>query len=124
MPITPTIVQNIGEYDRSLYQATWVLVTATPDGIPVEIPEWADRTFQAIGFAASGAVCQFEGSNDNVNWFALHNAAGALTASLNANGLMTVIELPRWMRPNLSTPGTAASVTVILLARRANPMRQ
>ena len=122
--VTPSMTQDISTYDMSLKQWTWLLTTADADGLPVQIPEWADMTWQAVGFSASGAICSIEGSHDGTNWFTLHNAAGSAVATLGANGMITIIELPRYMRPNLSTPGTNAEVTVILLARRANPMRQ
>ena len=122
MPITPTSTGALSTYDGSLFQWTWVLTTAVPDGLPIEWTEWADRTTQATG-TFGGATCAIEGSNDNVNWFTLSNAAGATAATFTAAGVKTIIELPRYMRPNLTVVGVGATITVILVARRANPLR-
>lgn len=108
--------------DGSLQLITWNLTTANPDGAPVSIPEWADRTWQATG-TFSTAVLNLQGSNDGANWFNLSNAAGGAAISLMAPGGASTIELPLYVRPNLTTPGAAAAIIVTLLARRANPLR-
>jgi hypothetical protein len=117
------VVTDIGEQDRSVRQYTWTLTSADPTGLPIELPEWLDRTMQMSGTwgTATGAV---QGSNDNATYFALNNAAGATTlGSKVADFLATVIEGPRYMRPNLTTPGAGATITAVLTVRRANPMR-
>jgi hypothetical protein len=122
MPITPTYTQDIGERDDTIILFTWNLTTAIPDGVPMERPEWADRSWQASG-AFGGATLSFQGSNDNVNWFTLSNAAGGAAATLTAAGGLSTIELPRFVRPNLTAVGVAATVAVSCCARRATPMR-
>lgn len=124
----PTISRQAGTNDGSLFVATWVLTSADTTGVAVELPEWADRTWQVgtsgDSFGATG-VCSIQGCHTNVDadFATLSNAAGATAATFSAAGVKTVIELTRYMRPKLTTPGTNASVTVILVARRANPMR-
>lgn len=117
-----TITRDIAGRDNSVVLCTWPLLTANPDGTPFEMPEYADRTWQATG-TFGGATLAFQGSNDGTNWFPLSNAAGGSAATLTAAGGVATIELPRYVRPNLTTAGTGATITVTLLARRATPMR-
>jgi hypothetical protein len=120
--VTPTFSRDVGTRDASIVLLTWVLLTANTDGSPFEMPEWADRTWQAQG-TWGGATLTFQGSNDGANWFTLSNAAGGTAATLTANGGLATIELPRYVRPNLTVAGTGATVNVTLCARRATPMR-
>jgi hypothetical protein len=119
----PVLNTKLGEQDGSVKVFTWTLTSADPTGTAVELPEWADRTIQMSGTwgTATGAV---QGSNDNTTFFALNNAAGATTlGGKTADFLATIIELPRYLRPNLTTPGAGATITATLIIRRANPMR-
>lgn len=118
--ITARTIPSRGDGSMEMYR--WTITTANFDGAPVSQPEWADRTWQANG-TWGGATLIFQGSNDNVNWFTLTNAAGGLATSLTANGGMSTIELPLFVRPFLSVVGAGATVTVTLLMRRATPMR-
>lgn len=119
--VTPTVV-DAEPYDGSVKLYSWTLTTANTDGAPLEWPQWADRCFTASG-TWGAATLTIEGSNDGATWLPLSNAAGGAAATFTANGAKSIIELPRYVRPNLTTPGSGASVAVQLLARRANPMR-
>jgi hypothetical protein len=119
--VTPTLSKP-GERDDSAILMTWALTTANTDGAPLEWIQWADRCFTAVG-TWGGATLTIEGSNDGVNWLPLSNAAGGAAATFSANGAKSIIELPNFVRPNLTTPGAGATVTVQLLARRAQPLR-
>lgn len=123
----PTISLRAGTYDGSLYVATWTLTTADPTGTAVEIPEWIDRTWQ-VGISTDtfgGATCTIQGCNTNTDadFVGLSNAAGATAATFAALGVKTIIEGTRYMRPKLTAVGAGATINVILLARRANPLR-
>lgn len=119
--VTPTLAK-VGDQDDSAVLFTWALTTANTDGSPLEWTQWADRCFQAVG-TWGGATLTIQGSNDGTNWFSLSNAAGAAAATFTADGGKSIIELPRYVRPNLTTPGAGATVAVTLLARRAQPLR-
>lgn len=111
---------SLGDGSLNLY--TWPLTTANPDGAPIQAPEWADRTWQATG-TFGGATVAFQGSNDGTNWFSLTNAAGGAAVALVAAGGCSTVELPLYVRPNLTVVGAGATISVTLLARRATPMR-
>jgi hypothetical protein len=108
--------------DGSLILYTWALTTANPDGAPMQAPEWADRTWQTTG-TFGGATVAMQGSNDNTNWFPLLNAVGGAAVTFTAAGGASTVELPLYVRPNLTTVGSGAAISVTLLARRATPMR-
>lgn len=118
--LATSALPSIGDGSVVLY--TWNLTSANADGAPIQAPEWADRTWQAQG-TWGGATLTLQGSNDGSNWFTLSNAAGAAAVTLTASAGVATIELPLYVRPNLTTPGTGATVAVTLLARRSNPMR-
>lgn len=125
MAVTPTFNNSAGQEDGSIKIVTWALTTADPTGVGVEIPEWADRTIQFTG-TWGGATAAFQGSNIDTDglYGNLSNAAGAAAITKTADGApIAVIELPRYVRPKLTTVGAGASVTATLMLRRANPMR-
>lgn len=108
--------------DGSVAMFAWTLTTADPTGSGVQWVEWSDRTFVATGTFGSGTVT-LQGSNDGTNWVTLSDAAGGTDATATADKAMTVVELTRYVRPNL-TGSTAATVAVTLVARKSTPMRQ
>lgn len=120
--VTPTSNRDIGSGDGSVVLFNWALTTANTDGLPFEFTEYADVCFSATG-TWGGATMAVEGSNDGATWVGLNNAAGGAAATATANKIMTIIERPRYIRPNLTTAGTGAAVTVIATLRRANPLR-
>ena len=120
--VTPTASRDVGERDGSSISWSYAITTANPDGAPMEWSEWADRTWTASG-TWGGATLTIEGSNDGVTWFPLTNASGGAAATFTANGCKTVVETPRFGRPNLTVVGAGATITVILHARRNTGMR-
>ena len=118
-----TSADDVGTNDGSVVNYSWTpLTTANPDGAPIRATTFGDRTFQAFG-TWGAATLTIEGSNNGTNWFPLSNAAGGTAATFTADGGKTVVELPLYVRPNLTVVGSGASVTVLLTARRANPLR-
>lgn len=128
--ITPTVSRDLGSRDGESLSFTYALLTASPDGYPLEHSEWADKCWHAFG-TWGGATLTLQGSNDTAaailagtaNWFTMANAAGGTAATQTADGGKNTIESPRWVRPNLTTPGVGAIVTVVLVARRHTGMR-
>lgn len=124
--VTPTFTNAVGSFDGSSLVAQWSLVTANPDGLPMEYSEWSNKTWQVVGTNWGGATLVIQGSNDGTNWFTMNNAAGstALSFTTGAGFGFVSIETPRYVRPNLSVVGAAADVKVLLHANRATPMRK
>lgn len=122
---TASVNPTSGTRDGSIRTVTWTLTTADPTGDAVEMPEWGDRTWTVSG-TFGGATCSIEGANTNSDtlFTTMSNAAGAAALTFTALGTKTVIELPMYMRPKLTTVGVGATLTVVLVMRRANPLRQ
>jgi hypothetical protein len=107
--------------DGSTAMFTWALTTADSDGRAVQWVDYSDRTFTATGTFGGGTLT-IEGSNDGTNWVTLSDAAGGGNATATAATALTIVELTRFVRPNL-TGSTAATVSVTLIARKNTPMR-
>jgi len=125
-PVGPKVSYVAGDEGRSILVATWKLTTAEPVGAALELPEWADRTWSAYADAGGGAVLTVQGSNTDADahFSTLSDVAGGtpLTMSSPPDCAMQ-LENPRFTRPILSTPGTAADWTVTLVGRRPQGLR-
>lgn len=119
--VTPTRTSRLevgGDDSVAIY--TWALTSANTDGLPIEWVQWADRCFTGTG-TWGGATLTIQGSNDGSTWVTLNNAQGT-AATATADKALQIVEVPRFVRPNLTTAGVGAAVTVILCARRAQPL--
>ena len=112
--VTPT--PGIVSGDPNVQSMSWALTTANTDGSPFEYVQYTDLCWQAAG-TWGGATLTIQGSNDGTNWFSMSNAAAGTAATFTADGGKQTIERPRYVRPNLTTAGTGATVTVTLIAR-------
>jgi len=114
------VITDISQ-DGSVSKISWPSVTNTnSDGAPVVSCEWADRCVSVDG-TFGGATITIQGSNDGTNWYTLNNAQGtALT--FTAAGMKQIVEVPYFTRP-LLTGGAGSTLNIIMVARRANPLR-
>lgn len=119
--VTPTVA-TFDEQDQTAKLFTWVLTSTNSDGTPMLWFQWADLCWQASG-TWGGATLALEGSNNGTVWFPLSNAAGGAAATFTADGGKTVIERPVYVRPNLTTVGAGATITVTCAARRSQQLR-
>lgn len=74
----------------------------------------ADRSVQINGTFGVGGSVNVEGSNDNVNWFILHDLQGN-NLTYTAAGLKQVQEIALWVRPNCTAGDGTTNLTVTLL---------
>lgn len=117
--IAPTITQ-LEPRDGSVLKYTWVL-TGTDDGAPIPAAQWADRSVQFVGTWGGGTVL-LEGSNNGGTTYATLTDAQTSAISKTADALEQVVEMTELMRPRASVSVT--TVTVSMVARRAQPMRK
>lgn len=116
--VKPTITDISN--DGSVQKIQWVLTSADSDGASIASSEWADRSVQVEGtFGGSTTVVQ--GTNDGANWQTLNNAQGT-ALSFTAGGMKQIVEVPERIRPLLSG-GAGATITVTIIARRGNSLR-
>lgn len=115
--ITPSIVNNINGKSNDALLVTWALLTASADGAWLDVSNFNLLAWQATG-TFGGATVAFEGSNDGVNAFPLTRVGGSTALTLTATGGGSTNELPRFVRPNLTTVGVGAIISATLLAKK------
>lgn len=97
---------------------SWIVVwslangdTGAPYG---DTPGQADRSVQVHGTFGVGGSVTLEGSNDNVNWFTLHDLQNN-NVTFTAAGLKQIQEVALYVRPNCTAGDGTTSLTVTLL---------
>lgn len=110
------IVDNFS-YSNTVASITWSgLNAASSDGSPSQWAEYADRSFTVTG-TFGVATLTLQGSNDNVNWFTLHDVTNTpLTATTPK--LAQVLEITHYVRPLVTAADGTTNLTVILVMRR------
>ena len=122
--IAYTHVEDGSVNDGSVSIFQWTpLTTTNADGAPVGAVQYADRSVQAVGTFGAGGSITFQGSNNGVDWSALNTAQGSPVALTAATMLKQLVEIPRYIRPVVTAGDGTTSVTAIMVARRANPLR-
>ena len=120
--ITPTIEWlAIGKGDGSVYRVTWKTIGDADTCTPYSCPEYTDKSIQVEGTFSSASVA-IQGSNDGTNFEPLRDPSGT-TIAITAAGIKQVLENTLLVRP-ASTGGASSSLTVTVLMRLNNPLRQ
>lgn len=110
------IVDNFSA-SNSVAAVTWSnLTSASPDGSPFQWAEYADRSITVTGTFGAG-ILAMQGSNDNVNWFTLHDTTNTPLTATTAK-LVQVLELTHYVRPIITGADGSTNLTVILVMRR------
>jgi hypothetical protein len=117
--------------DDKVVMLNWILTTADHTGAAAEWCQYADRTITFVGTHGAniwgagtaagnwgGAVAALEGSNDGTVWQQLADVQGTAISTSAANKIETAVELTRFVRPRLTTAGTAAVVACTLVMRK------
>lgn len=111
--VAPSIVV---EKDSAL--VTWAGLLNGDTGGPVDLPAFPDRTFQVIGTFGVGGSVTMEGSNAGAVYAALTDPQGnAITKT--AAAIETVVETPKFSRPNVTAGDGTTSITVSMYCRRS-----
>ncbi len=121
MPVSPLIVRDVSDADQSTFKATWVLTTANPIGIAIEMPEWPDKTWTTTLGTVGGSVLEIQGSNTNVevDFKVMLNAAdGTVMSVATPPAILLQAENPLFCRPKLTTIGSGATQTVTVVGHR------
>lgn len=118
----PTVTERIGRMDKSLIQATWTFTGVASETGPAlqGFAEWADRSVQMSG-TWNGATVLLEGSIDGTTYLPLTDPQGN-AISKTADALEAITEIVNFVRPRCSS-GAVTSLTILVLARRAQPLR-
>jgi uncharacterized protein YdgA (DUF945 family) len=98
------------------------LTTTNADTAPIPFAQWADRSVQIDGTWGTGGSASVEGSNDGTNYFILNNAQNT-AATLTANGLKQIVEVPRYARVRVTAGDGTTNLNATIVLRLANPLR-
>ena len=113
---TPAYVETIAGHRAFIH--TWTITTADHTGAVVDL---AGRGFLAVQFhdmssSWGSATAAVEGSIDGTLYFALKNRGGS-TVEATDDALFDIDTPIRYLRPRLTTVGTAASVVVSVISK-------
>lgn len=95
---------------------TWTGLGNGQSGDAIEENLWADRSVQVTGTFGAGGTLKIEGSNDGSNWAVLTDPQGN-DLTFTATKIETVIEITRYIRPNVTGGDGTTSLTVSLFGR-------
>lgn len=111
---TPAYTQTaIGQ---GCYSHEWDLTTANHTGAILELPGAPDRSVQFAGTWGSATIA-LEGSNDGTNFVTLTDPAGTDISATEGSPLFAVLANVRYLRPRLTSVGSGAAVTAVLVSR-------
>lgn len=83
------------------------------DGASALFAGVADKTVQVTGTFGTGGTAIVEGSMDGTNWSPLTDPQGT-ALSFTADGINTVLENPKFIRPRITAGDGATDLTVII----------
>lgn len=119
--ITPAIVDVSQKGAGYAYQVIWTPVTNADACLPVEYPEFADKSLQVSGTFDSASVA-LHGSNDRSNFAALNDASGTVIAITTAK-IKAVLENTIQVKPVATGGAGTQSLTISMLIHLSNPLR-
>ncbi len=114
-------VTGVGNNDRSTLLVVWAAVTESDVCQPVSYPEFADKSVHPSG-TFGGASVRVYGSNNGSTFVALNDASSTAIA-ISSEGIKQVLENTLFVKPDM-TGGSGQTITISMLFRLANPLRQ
>lgn len=97
----------------------WEGLLNSDTGAPVTIPEFADKSFQAVGTFGAGGTVTIQGSNDEGTTFGSLHRFDATDLTLTDSEPGAPVENTLQVRPNVTAGDGATDVDVWLLVGRA-----
>jgi hypothetical protein len=98
----------------------WPAMANGDVGQPFETLDFGDISVQVVGTFGTGGTVILEGSNQSTptTWATLNDPQGN-AISFTAGKIEQVLEMPRWIRPNVTGGDGTTSLAVELWARRS-----
>ncbi|PWT71729.1 MAG: hypothetical protein C5B59_17270 [Bacteroidetes bacterium] len=103
---------------KGVHKTVWTNMPNGNTGDPQSAPTFNDKSVHVTGTFGAGGSITIEGSNDGVNWLALHDPTNA-AITLTAAGMREILENPLWIRPNVTAGDGTTSLTITLIQRGA-----
>lgn len=120
--INPTVNWNVHPADNSVVRVTWTPVTEADTCAAFQGPQFSDKTFQVFGTFGAGGSIAVHGSLDAGTTFAALDDPGGTVIAFAAAKIKTVLENVDFIKPAV-TAGTGVSLTVVMLGRLSNTLR-
>lgn len=117
MALISHTIETLKTHKEKTVIYTWSNVTNVDTCSPVEMPSFADRSVQVFGTFGPVGDVRVEGSNDGTNYAYLTKPTGEGIAFTEA-GIQQVVEVVRWLRPNVVGGNGLTNLTIILLVRK------
>ena len=121
-PTRTTIFPGSGRGDGSVVRLIWTPVTSADSCAPVCMPEYADKSVQALGTFGSASVA-LNGSNDGGVTYAALRDPGGTTFALTSAGIKAVLENTEWVQPSITGGDGTQSLSICMVLRLSNPLR-
>lgn len=119
--IVPTVLDISPKQDGSVFRAIWSGVTQADTCQQVQFPQYADKTIQVAG-TFGGTSVAVNGTIDGTNFAALTDQSGT-TIAITTAGIKQVLQNAYQIQPAL-TGGAGVSLTISMIFRLSNPLRQ
>jgi len=119
--IVPTVLDISPRQDGSVFRVIWASVTQADTCQQVQFPQYADKTIQVAG-TFGGTSVAVNGTIDGTNFAALTDQSGT-TIAITTAGIKQVLQNAYQIQPAL-TGGAGVSLTISMIFRLSNPLRQ
>lgn len=117
MAVIAYTVEAIKTWKDKAHVITWANMANSDTGAALEMVGSADRSIQVTGTFGSGGNLRIQGSNDGTNWNTLTDPQGN-DINLTTSKIEQIMEVVRYMRPNVTAGDGTTNLTVSILVRR------
>lgn len=117
MAVIAYTVEAIKTWKDKAHVITWANMANSDTGSALEMVGSADRSIQVTGTFGSGGNLRIQGSNDGTNWNTLTDPQGN-DINLTTSKIEQIMEVVRYMRPNVTAGDGTTNLTVSILVRR------
>lgn len=110
------VKDKIETFKDDAHVIEWTGLLNGDTGESIQMPGSSDRSIQFSGTFSGGTII-LQGSNDGTNWETLTDLQGN-AISKTASGIEMVVEVTRYIRPNVTAGDGSTSLTATLLLKR------
>lgn len=118
IPHQPVPLPILTDFD-GVVSRVWTGMTVGDVGDPIILTRYSDRTLHVTGTPGAGGVVVLKGSNNGVDYDDMRDVFGN-TISATASKLITLTEVPLYVRPEVTAGDgtTAFTIAVAAVGRR------
>lgn len=111
---TPQVLPTMVDY-QGVRSRKWANMANGDVGEPIVLTKYNDRTLHVTGTFGVGGTVTFEGSNDGTEYLAMRDVFNATVSATEAK-LITLAEVPLYVRPHVTAGDGSTVITVICTA--------